>query len=510
MSRDEFDPDLSSLSNDYEILAPLRGSENTRRYLARHNGLNRDVTITVVRVPSATKDSGGDNTLTHYASDARTLSVMRHPNIVPVVEGRWLPDSGAVFAVVRARVRGATVEHIVESESALPTSQVADALEQVQAAIEWARNNGIVHRHVSMTSIVFQQGSGRVMLELDPVPLRVDALPDICDDARTIGALAYEMLSGRRPDEKTPIPLAELRGDLPPEIANEIEGLMRCTNAADARGVGGLVTLLRAVREPEFATTARGTAVGAAAARPRAQRPFGYHARIASAAVVVVIVGVLSLFMLNRNERPPQRATATKSANKSGSAAGEVNVPKSRTDSQRSTAPPRSVIPLPTSPPPRVSAPADTRKQQQRRNVAPSKPNAPAGRETVEAPVIVPPPDTITLRPVIPAVGCASPEPAAQEACLSVAIERGDQVLNNTYYTLIAALRRQAGTPYNGPDPPTVNALRTAQRTWAEGRAAECNAVGAAPLYAEARAQCYAERATTRARELSERISAIP
>ena len=92
-------------------------------------------------------------------------------------------------AIVRARVRGATLDQLVQTTGAMPVARVATTLEQVHSAIEWARNNGIVHRYVEADAIVFQQGSGRVLIELDPAPLGAGALPDACADARSIGRL---------------------------------------------------------------------------------------------------------------------------------------------------------------------------------------------------------------------------------------------------------------------------------------------------------------------------------
>ena len=53
MANDEQTPDLSSLENDYQILTELHHSAGSVTYLARHLGLNRDVTITVVHAADA-------------------------------------------------------------------------------------------------------------------------------------------------------------------------------------------------------------------------------------------------------------------------------------------------------------------------------------------------------------------------------------------------------------------------------------------------------------------------
>src|SRR5215510_1882540 len=236
MSSDGLSPDLSgSIANDYEIISDLRESSSTRSYLARHRKLNRDVTVTVVSVPAKSR-----NALEHFASDARMLSVMRHRNIVPVIEGRWIPTGG--FAVVRARVRGTTLEDAIREDGALPGPRVGDILEQVKAVLEWARDNGIMNRGISASSIVLQQGSGRVMIELDASA--ASGMPDACDDAHTIGQLAFEMLSGELGVDANRA-LGEARPDLSPTIVRETKALMRCNHVVGPRDASTLIALLR-------------------------------------------------------------------------------------------------------------------------------------------------------------------------------------------------------------------------------------------------------------------------
>src|SRR5579862_62734 len=114
---DDFTPDLSGLAADFRILTELRHSTRSRTYLARHVALNRDVTIRVVAAPG----DGDSNSLTHFASDARTLSTIRHPAVVPVVEGRWLADG--TFAIVRARARGATLDAAIQATERFPLAR---------------------------------------------------------------------------------------------------------------------------------------------------------------------------------------------------------------------------------------------------------------------------------------------------------------------------------------------------------------------------------------------------
>ena len=161
----EFAPDLSKLDNRYQILSELRRAENGRTFLARHTGLNRDVTIDVVRVPR-----GDDEALRFLASDAELLSSRRHAHVIPVIEGRWLGDDA--FAIVRPRVRGSTLTQLISALGTIPTQRMSGILEQVHNALEWARTNDIVNRSVAPDDIVLQQGSGRVLVAFGRDPER--------------------------------------------------------------------------------------------------------------------------------------------------------------------------------------------------------------------------------------------------------------------------------------------------------------------------------------------------
>lgn len=253
----ELPAELSKLNDTYDVLAELHRIGDTPTYLARHKELGRDVTITVVHVPGG----GDNNTLTHFASDARLLATMRHPNIIPVLEGRWLDADS--FAVVRARVRGSTLEQVLSAVGPMPIPRVADTLGSVNEALEWARTNGVVHRRVSAESVFFQQPTGRVMLALEPVMLEADALPDVCDDTRNLGMLSWEMLTGQRYGLANPPTesLVSLRPELPPMVAAETEAMLHCQAGEDATDIPAYLALLT------------GAAVAPVAASPVEERP---------------------------------------------------------------------------------------------------------------------------------------------------------------------------------------------------------------------------------------------
>jgi uncharacterized protein YecT (DUF1311 family) len=164
-------------------------------------------------------------------------------------------------------------------------------------------------------------------------------------------------------------------------------------------------------------------------------------------------------------------------------------------------APPQAVTPQMTLPPSSVSpiAPPETRRSE------PPKTTEPALR----LPVTPAPGDSAATKPATGEV-CASPAAADQHTCLMNAIDRNDVPLNRVYRQLIGALRRQANVGEGDPDPDVVTDLREAQRKWVDERDAACRDAGDGPLYARARAECFAEQSAKRTRELQRRLDEIP
>jgi uncharacterized protein YecT (DUF1311 family) len=364
----EFAPQLSKLESEYQILTELRHSADSRTYLARHLEFNRDVTITVVRAPAG--DVAGESALRHFASDARSLTTMRHANVIPVIEGRWLDDGS--FAIVRARVRGSTLEQVLDAAGPLSPARAAWALEQVNGALAWARANGISHRYVSASALMFQQGSGRVLLSLDPPPVATNTLPNTCDDARTVGRLATEMLGGVASSAGRGS-LAELRPELPPAVIGGIDMLTHCDTNAAPPDVSAVLRSLESVGDGAAAAEVQPTPAPAAEVEPGApsvslplataaavpvaasgddavvvvNRGMSFGARVATAAIVIAALIVAGVVLLRHHASPNQNASTL--ADTSTQSGGDIALRSSRPDT--AVIDPTMVTPTIVSPP---------------------------------------------------------------------------------------------------------------------------------------------------------------
>ena len=214
--------DLAPLAERYDVIGELGGRRDARTILARRRDTGEDVVVSVVRPPSG--DEG--NALSHFASDAQRLASQSHRNLVRVLEARWLEDDA--LAVVRERVPFPTLEDLlVRRDEGFSCPRVALILQEVNAALEWARGERIVHRAVDPASIHVEPGSDRVLVAFAPRALpRVD-MPGAEDDARTIATLARAMLTRSVADpERDQIPLRELRPGLPDRLVDQTDAIL--------------------------------------------------------------------------------------------------------------------------------------------------------------------------------------------------------------------------------------------------------------------------------------------
>jgi uncharacterized protein YecT (DUF1311 family) len=530
---DDSNIDLSKLEDTYEILSTLHHDSASTTYLARHRELGRDVTISVVHMPGG----GENNTLTHFASDARLLATSRHESIVPVLEGRWLDDD--TFAVARVLARGSSLAKAVQEKGQFSLPRVAETLEQVHQGLQWARESGVIHRNVTADSVGYQQGSGRVMMSLGLATLPMDSLPDACSDCRTIGALAWTMLAGRSydaatTDDKT---LAELRPGLSPEVISETEALLACENGGETRDIAAYIAMLRtakevlppptvapaaiAPRQPWVAAVERAPAVPVGSPAP-ADQPVIVRSRFRSpitAALVVAVLIVVAAIAFLRWRSADRSQVASGDIDRTQVASGdrtspmEAAPPPLPAGSARPPAPTVDSSLIMSRPVPMTATPYPTPMPSTAMQPTPPSAVASSTPLTARPTPVVTPPDTTVPKPVRDTVPsnpddpCNSDNGGDQRACFNAAIAKQDVELNRVYGDVIAAMRRRANVGDTDPDPESVRKLRAAQRQWVAERDTECRRRGEGregARWAQSRAACFSELSAERTRQLAQ------
>lgn len=234
-------PDLRGLEEQYEIDGELRGSGSARYYIGRM----RDERAAEVAIVVATNAAGGQTSdLAHFAADANILAADPHPAIPRVLESRWVGSD--TVAVVSERVIGESLGEQLERGERFSHPRIARILEDVNAALEWAREAGVVHRGVTPDSLVFERGSNRVRVSFVPTPIPMTGVPDAATDARTIGMLAWAFLTGEPYTPGETRSLAEVCPNLAARVVEATDKLLHSKDHRDAPDIDAYLSILAA------------------------------------------------------------------------------------------------------------------------------------------------------------------------------------------------------------------------------------------------------------------------
>jgi serine/threonine protein kinase/Tol biopolymer transport system component len=239
--------DTGSRLGPYEILAPLGAGGMGEVYRARDNRLGREVAVKVLPA----RLSENPEALARFDREARAVAALSHPNILALFD--FGSHDGTSYAVAEL-LEGRVLREVL-SEGPLPQRRAVEYATQIASGLAAAHDKGIVHRDLKPEN-VFVTHDGRIKIldfglavqraeagadltssptlprptEAGTVlgtvgymaPEQVKGLPaDHRSDVFALGAILYEMLTGRRAFQKetaVETMTAVLRED-PPELS---------------------------------------------------------------------------------------------------------------------------------------------------------------------------------------------------------------------------------------------------------------------------------------------------
>jgi serine/threonine protein kinase len=315
----------------YEILAPLGAGGMGEVYRARDTSLDREVAVKVL----PERVAASPDALARFEREAKAVAALSHPNILAIHElGR---QEGTAYAVTEL-LEGETLRQRLAS-GALPQRKAVEQAIQVASGLAAAHAKGIVHRDLKPENL-FVTRDGRVKILdfglatwepavdekatssptigrlTDPgtilgtvgymSPEQVRGAPvDARGDIFALGAVLYEMLTGRRAfqrDTATETMTAILREDVADLQASGLQvppGLERLVRrclekSADER--------LQSARDLAIALEAvSGSGVSPAPLPPPSRRP----SRLAAAVAALTLVAAALGFVVGRRSAAP-------------------------------------------------------------------------------------------------------------------------------------------------------------------------------------------------------------
>ncbi len=281
----------TAVGSIYRIERELGGGGMSRVFLADEVALGRQVVVKVLP-----PDMAAGVNVERFRREIQLAAKLQHPHIVPVLSAG---AEGDLLYYVMPYIEGESLRVKLAREGELPVGDVVRVLRGVVDALSYAHGRGVVHRDIKPDNILLSghhavvtdfgvakavsEATGESSLTslgvalgtpayMAPEQAVADPHVDHRADLYAVGAVAYEMLTGRPPFSgrnpqavlaahvtEAPEPVAAQRHTVPPALA---ELVMRCLakRAADRwQRADELMPHLEALLTPSGGTTPTGT-----------------------------------------------------------------------------------------------------------------------------------------------------------------------------------------------------------------------------------------------------------
>ncbi len=245
----------------YRLIRKLGQGGMGTVYLAEHRLMRRLVAVKVIRAGYL----GNPQVVRRFRQEAEAAARLAHPHIVAVYDA---DEAGGTHFLVMEFVNGESLDHWLAREGPLPWSQACAAVRQAALALQFAHDQGMVHRDVKPHNLmrtvegtvkILDFGLARVLDDVPrpdgqltaegtvlgtadyiaPEQARDSRCADVRADIYSLGCTLYHLLSGQVPfpggtatdkiirhATEQPEPLGRSRADLPAGLAAVVETMM--------------------------------------------------------------------------------------------------------------------------------------------------------------------------------------------------------------------------------------------------------------------------------------------
>lgn len=214
------------LADRFQLRARVSQGRHGDLWRAQDTANNRDVALKVLRIEPA----DGEDVSADLRRHADTLTLVRHPGVVDVVEYVDAVDSdGSTLACLATDYLEATpLSQLPRPDNRMDVESVLPIVMQTAEALHAAHEAGLVHGDVSADHILMRGDESVTLVGFTaPQPDRAAEQPQddekapggAAEDVRALSAVAYRLLSGRDP-AAAGLPSEPLPADVPAAVSS--------------------------------------------------------------------------------------------------------------------------------------------------------------------------------------------------------------------------------------------------------------------------------------------------
>ena len=286
------------LEGVYVIERALGGAGSSYVFLATEVALERSVVLKVLP-PELTADVDAER----FRREIQFVAKLQHPHLVPLLSADFAAadsDRDQVRWFSMPYIEGKTLRELLARRGAPPYPEAIRLLREMALALSYAHARGVVHRDIKPENVLLNDGiamisdfgvakalddasdaairTGRRLTTVSTVlgtpnymsPEQIGSahVVDHRADLYAFGCVAYELLTGAPPFARTslratlaaqvadaPVPIRQLRPDLPPSVADMV---MRCLAKNPAERPASASWIIRAIEGANSAEPASG------------------------------------------------------------------------------------------------------------------------------------------------------------------------------------------------------------------------------------------------------------
>src|SRR5262245_37107517 len=137
----------------YRLLGPLGRGGMGRVFKAVHAAMGRVVAVKVVS-PALLRD---DRAVTLFRREVRAAARLHHPHIAAAYDAN---EARGMHYLVMEYVEGPSLHRLVKERGPLPADLACELLRQAGKALQYAHEQGVVHRDVKPANLLVAQPAG--------------------------------------------------------------------------------------------------------------------------------------------------------------------------------------------------------------------------------------------------------------------------------------------------------------------------------------------------------------